>query len=262
MGSVVTPADDAPKLLSGPARYVANTPWRPLPAIAVTILIFAGQIVGVLAAIALINVGPDWLRTSLALGDSMSSPGTLLIMIISQIASIALVWAFAGYKGARAETLQLTRPARRWATYLKGGLLTIAATGLVELVFYKGLGYDLMSDAGTLAEGMHSPYWPAAVFMAVVLAPLWEELTFRGFLLSALAQSPLGFWGAALVTNTAWTILHWSYSLAGLVTVFTAGMMLTWLIWRTGSIRVPIAAHAISNLFASGFAYWLGGGMG
>ena len=107
------------------------------------------------------------------------------------------------------------------------------------------------------------PVAPLLVLLlaAVVLAPLWEELTFRGFLLSALAQSRLGFRGAALVTNSAWTALHWNYSAAGLTAVFTAGTVLTWLLWRTGSIRVPIAAHGIANLFAVLFAFWMGGGL-
>lgn len=257
--------EEAPRatLIRGPARYRPDTPWKPVPAILVTGLVFIGQVIGVVVAIALIRLGPPWLQESLNLGNelSLSSPGALLIMILSQVTSIALVWLAAGWKGGRLGTLQLSRPPRRWPTYLEGGLLIIVATGTVELLFYRGLGYDIVADTGDLARGMNSPWWPGAVLMAVVLAPLWEELTFRGFLLSALAQSRLGFRGAALVTNSAWTALHWNYSAAGLTAVFTAGTVLTWLLWRTGSIRVPIAAHGIANLFAVLFAFWMGGGL-
>jgi membrane protease YdiL (CAAX protease family) len=53
----------------------------------------------------------------------------------------------------------------------------------------------------------------------------------------------------------AWTLLHWGYSWQGLTSVFLAGILMTWLVWRTGSIWVPIAAHAIVNLAALVFTY-------
>lgn len=262
--TTVTPATggDGPSLFAGPPRYVASTPWKPIPAILVTVIVFLGQLVGVAVALGLMQFGPEWLASSVPVetGLEMTSPGMLTIMIASQMASIALVWLFAGWRGQRHETLQLSKPPRRWAMYLMGGLLAIAITGAIELVFYKGLGFDVVADTRDMVQGMRSDWWPLAVVMAVVFAPLWEELTFRGFLLSALAQTRLGFWGAALITNTAWTALHWNYSVAGLIAVFTAGSILTWLLWRSGSIRVPIAAHAIVNLFAVGFAIWLGSG--
>ena len=88
-----------------------------------------------------------------------------------------------------------------------------------------------------------------------MLAPLWEEFTFRGFLLSALARSPLGFWGGAVVSNGLWTTLHATYSWAGLVSVFLAGLILSWLVWRTGSIKPALVAHGLGNLVALAVTY-------
>jgi uncharacterized protein len=137
-----------------------------------------------------------------------------------------------------------------------GGLLVVAITALVELFLYMVLKYDYLADSKTIADGLKSPLWLGTVFMAVVLAPLWEELTFRGFLLSALAQTRLGFWPAALISNAIWTALH-AYSPAGIISVFTAGLVLSWLVWRSGSIRVPIIAHGFANLIAVGFAFYM-----
>jgi len=81
----------------------------------------------------------------------------------------------------------------------------------------------------------------------VVGAPVSEEILFRGFLLSALAQSRLGFFGAAMVTTLAWTILHAGYSGIGLIEVFLAGLLFSWLLWRTGSLWVPLVCHGIYN---------------
>jgi membrane protease YdiL (CAAX protease family) len=80
-------------------------------------------------------------------------------------------------------------------------------------------------------------------------APLSEELIYRGFLLSALARTRLGFWGAALVVTAVWTALH-DYSAFGVVGVFMMGPVLSWLLWRTGSLRVTIFCHALNNALA------------
>ena len=89
--------------------------------------------------------------------------------------------------------------------------------------------------------------WVLALLVVGLGAPLSEELLFRGFLLSALARSRLGFAGAAVVTTILWTALHAGYSIAGLVEVSLIGLFFSWLLWRTGSLRVPIFCHALYN---------------
>jgi len=44
--------------------------------------------------------------------------------------------------------------------------------------------------------------------VALIGAPFVEEFMFRGFLLSALAKSKIGFWSAAIFTDAAWTAVH------------------------------------------------------
>ena len=67
-------------------------------------------------------------------------------------------------------------------------------------------------------------------------------------LLGALAKSRLGFWGAALVTSLLWTGQHFGYSLVGLAQVLAIGLLLSWFLWRTGSLRVTIFCHGLYNL--------------
>ena len=47
--------------------------------------------------------------------------------------------------------------------------------------------------------------------------------------------------------ESLWTALHAGYSLAGILEVFTIGLFFSWLLWRTGSLRVPIFCHALYN---------------
>jgi membrane protease YdiL (CAAX protease family) len=76
---------------------------------------------------------------------------------------------------------------------------------------------------------------------------LSEEMLFRGFLLSALARTRLRFWGAAIIATVLWTAMHAGYSLVGILEVFLIGMFFSWLLWRTGSLRVAIVCHAVYN---------------
>jgi membrane protease YdiL (CAAX protease family) len=88
-----------------------------------------------------------------------------------------------------------------------------------------------------------------ALFFVVVAvgAPLSEELVFRGFLQSALTRSRLGFSGAAVITTILWTFLHAGYSVFGLLEVFVIGIYFAVLLWRTGSLWVPLFCHAAYN---------------
>jgi membrane protease YdiL (CAAX protease family) len=42
--------------------------------------------------------------------------------------------------------------------------------------------------------------------------------------------------------------LHAGYSAVGLVEVFSIGLIFSWLLWRTGSLWVPIFCHAVYNI--------------
>lgn len=248
-----------PQLFSGPPRYEASTPWGPWGALGATVLIFLGQIVGVTLVVfgymALYgvadlkaNITPDKLM-------SLATPLGITTALASQISSLVVLWMLAGRQGRRGDTLKLNPPYPTWATCVAGGLIIVALTGVVEFVLYQLLHEDMFTDTKFLADGLGSHWWFGTMVMGVVLAPLWEELTFRGFLLSALAQTRLGFWGAALICNILWTGLHAQYGAAGIASVFTSGLVLSWLLWRTGSIRAPVVAHGIANLVAVIFAY-------
>jgi membrane protease YdiL (CAAX protease family) len=186
---------------------------------------------------------------------SLATPTGVATALLIQAGSLALVWLFAGWGGARQPVLRLGEERFAPGLYVAGAALLIGLTGILELLLYTTFEIDIFADTAWLRDGLNSPLALGTALIAVVLAPLWEELTFRGFLLSALAQTPLGFWGGAVVANVLWTALHGMYSWAGLASVFTAGLILSWLVWRTGSIKPAIVAHAAGNLAALSFTY-------
>jgi uncharacterized protein len=246
-------------LFSGPPRYEPGTPWGPWGALAATLLIFLGQLLGVavIMAVYVSRYGTGEFSADMdpAVFFSFASPLGVATMIASQLGSILVVWLLAGRQKRRADTLAFSAPRPSLATCIAGGLIVIMATGVIEVGLYQLFKESMHADTKFIAEGLNSRMWWGTILVAVVFAPLWEELTFRGFLLSALAQTRLGFWGAALVCNIIWTALHAQYGWAGIGSVFTAGLVLSWLLWRTGSIRAPIIAHGIANMAAVIVAY-------
>jgi hypothetical protein len=82
-------------------------------------------------------------------------------------------------------------------------------------------------------------------FDVVLLAPVFEEIIFRGLLYSTLRAkftSPFSIIGSALI----FALAH-GYGLVAFLTVFWSGLLWAWAYERTGSILPGICAHAINN---------------
>lgn len=91
----------------------------------------------------------------------------------------------------------------------------------------------------------HTPGGAALLaFLAVGMAPLFEELFFRGFLFRGLARSwgwPLG----ALVSGAAFGAIH--LQLTVFFPLFVLGVALAWVYQKTGSLWTSITLHAVFN---------------
>jgi membrane protease YdiL (CAAX protease family) len=169
-------------------------------------------------------------------------------LAVFQVVAIALTLAAASLLGGRPrEVLALGHAPGGWAVYASAILAMAALQVVLAGVQHALLSHDILTDLRPFVGLVTGPDWPLAAAVLGIGAPLSEELLFRGFLLGALARSRLGFWGAAAISTLGWTALHWGYSLAGLAEVFAIGMLLSWLLWRTGSLRVTILCHAVYN---------------
>ena len=82
------------------------------------------------------------------------------------------------------------------------------------------------------------------VVIAVVFAPLFEEIFFRGFVYKGLRNS-WGWWPAALGSAAVFSMAH--LQLTVFVPIFALGVALAWVYERTGSLWTSIAMHAIFN---------------
>lgn len=81
-------------------------------------------------------------------------------------------------------------------------------------------------------------------FTALVVAPLFEEVLFRGVLLP-VAGLRLGGAGAVILSAAMFAIAH--LSLAELAPLFVLGLGLGWLRWRSGRLGSAVLMHALWN---------------
>jgi len=94
-----------------------------------------------------------------------------------------------------------------------------------------------------------------AMLVLAVLAPLVEELVFRGLLYGWVA----GRWGplaAFIVSSLAFAAAH--YEPAHVVLVLPLGLWFGWLRWRSNSLVPSIVAHVVNNGVAIAAAAFLG----
>ena len=134
-----------------------------------------------------------------------------------------------------------------------------ALTGLAFLPLMVGVGllqgwiYSLVDfpvRAQTIVSeavsGPVSSFAALAVF-AVTVAPVSEEVLFRGFLYAGL-RTRLGRVASAVATAGAFCLIHVVPD--AFATTFLLGLVLADLRERTGGLTAPIAAHACYNAFS------------
>jgi len=236
-------------LLAGPPRYTAHSAWPPLVALVAAVIAQAGlQLLGGVLG-AYVGGGDAQLMSGVPAAKQLLL-AVLVFLALSQVGVVAFAWWGAGlFGGERRAVLQLQRgaPSVRDVVTALVGLAIVLGT-------YNALVYlirpDLfMSDVAPFRPMLEAPLWPVTMLAVGIGAPLSEEFLFRGFLLSALARWRGGFWPAALLANAVWTSFHFGYSVAGVLEVFVGGLYLSWLLWRTGNLWMPIIAHAATNIF-------------
>jgi len=93
----------------------------------------------------------------------------------------------------------------------------------------------------------------AVILFGVVLAPIFEEMLFRGFLFPLLARS-LGPWLGILLTAVPFALLHgaqnhWAWQPVVLIGV--AGVVFGYVRYKTGSTTAAFLMHSAYN--ATGF---------
>ncbi|ALE74506.1 MULTISPECIES: type II CAAX endopeptidase family protein [unclassified Pseudonocardia] len=123
-----------------------------------------------------------------------------------------------------------------------------AAFGYLYLV-----GPDLTTSVGVAFEGIRTT-WPVALavmFGIVVIAPVCEEIVYRGLLWNAVAKWVANRWVVFLVTTAVFAVAHLELLRAPLLFVVTLPLGVARLL--TGRLTAGVVAHAVNN-FLPGLA--------
>lgn len=97
------------------------------------------------------------------------------------------------------------------------------------------------------------------VFAMVIVAPLYEELVFRGILWSAIAeqfadssQQHYGAIVASILTSLIFAVIHLQYGIYEISTIVILALIFCYARIRSGSLLLPMILHMINN----GVAMW------
>ena len=120
---------------------------------------------------------------------------------------------------------------------------------------------DFLLDARPSGKHLALPEAGAAFLNGVIMAPITEEITFRGFLLGRLQLNGISFWRCNLLTSAVFIAMHmvgWTFqqriaSPAHLIQLVAPVLFLSllfgWTKRKTGSLYAPLAIHILNNFY-------------
>lgn len=178
------------------------------------------------------------------------------------LAVIASVWiALFPHRGRRAVALRLVPAAWRWFAFGVLGLLVLSQ--LCDMLLLPLLrealalgGEELLVTRIIRTLTATPALLLASTVVLAVLAPIAEELVFRGLLYGWL-RGFLPFALTAILTSVLFGLAHGE--LAHAIAAGILGLALAFLRERSGSLWPPIAAHVANNLVAVVAVALLGG---
>ena len=194
------------------------------------------------------------LAAALALAmDEFGAPTALAVSAAALIAGGAMlgatrVFGLAKY-GLSWDAVGWRRPAdARYWWLVPAALGASVSFAAVYALTARALGADfLVPDAPP--AGLFGAGWTALApaFAVVVWTPLAEETFFRGFLFAGLAAK-LGLWGGLAAGSAIFALSH--ATIGSFVPIMVAGALFAWIYHKSGSLWLPILAHASQNLLA------------
>jgi len=135
---------------------------------------------------------------------------------------------------------------REWVKWLLILAAFLFLSDGVSLLLHQPIVPPFMLDAYKTASSL-----PVLLFSIVVVAPIFEEVFFRGFLFQGIRYSRLGPIGAMGITSLVWAVIHLQYDIYGMATVFALGLLFGIARLKTDSIHLLMVMHSFVGLVAT-----------
>ncbi|HSQ59572.1 MAG TPA: type II CAAX endopeptidase family protein [Acidobacteriota bacterium] len=179
----------------------------------------------------------------------------LAVLLAASLVTLATVaFLLRALEGRPLATLGAPLAGGAWRRAWKSAGLGIAVGSAPALVVVgAGLAFgfattDVVFEGGALQSGAI-----AAAALAMLLVSVWEEILWRGYALQQIAQGA-GKWIAALATSALWALAHLGNegaNVSGLLETGLSGVILAWIVMRTGSLWFAFGYHVAWNVVSA-----------
>ena len=224
---------------------MAPTGTHPFDRIRARFMAGAGLVVSLAIAIAfaIAGVAPDTFETA-----------WVYTLIFALLCPALAWWGVRRGLDVRRVFGTLPRQAGAWAATLAPLLAVLGVASLLMVAlgiwsyFAPDAAVEMVNDrrfANREPFGENASTFATTV-AAVIVAPMAEEFVFRGLLMQRWIRK-WGLWKGVLASSAVFGALHLTYAPLAALT----GVVLALLYLATGSLWVPIAAHALNNAFVS-----------
>jgi membrane protease YdiL (CAAX protease family) len=222
----------------GQPLYLPQASWRWPQAIA-GLAIGSGPEVLLTLAAAIGGGGSGSSRGVTAGSAALLAVGALILYGWQGLAA----WLFSLRTAGRSLALWgFRRPNRAFFWTVPLGLIAVYAVSVVHDIIVRPEQQEIVSQFPRSGAGV-----ALFILVAVIMAPLFEEVVFRGFLFRGFANSWGWVWGA-LASAGIFGIAHLQLDL--FVPLATLGFILAWAYKRTGSLWTCITMHGLFNTIA------------
>ena len=228
-------------------------PWGRFSSLA---LGFVAMITGQIIALVALMLSTGQSLSQLADFGSDGGAVTTIILVSTPI-EIALLALWASQRSDNAAAyLGLVMPRRSDVVF---GLLAVVALIVVADTVSWLLGRDLVTSfQNDIYRTSTSVSAMVLLWLAViVVAPVGEEILFRGFLFRGWLRAPRDTWPTIVVTGALFALLHVQYDWFVIGQVFLFGLLLGFMRWASGSTLLTILLHATIN-FEGMLETWMG----
>jgi len=134
-----------------------------------------------------------------------------------------------------------------WVRWLLALAAFLLLSEMVSLLLHRPIVHPFMVDAYKTAS-----FLPGLLFAMIIVAPIFEEIFFRGFLFQGFRYSKLGPIGAIGITSLFWAVMHVQYDVYGITTIFALGLLFGTARLKTDSIHLLMVMHSLVGLVAAG----------
>ena len=178
--------------------------------------------------------------------QDMATGGNAILLALTSVFSNVITLALF----LRIKWTPVTRDyllSKPWLQLLWVALFTLGA--IIPLTFlYEQLGIEMDDSAERLFASLMKEPWGYVV--VGILAPLAEEIVFRGAILRTLLDmmSKKNHWVAIMISAAIFGVVHGN--MAQFVNALLMGLILGWMYYRTKSLVPGILLHWVNNTVA------------